>query len=702
MKKNTRLILTLAVVAVAFVVVLVVVLNTRRHTVTFQDYDGRVIVEETVKHGETATSPRDPIREGYDFVGWDKELTNITSDLVITAQYTIRSYTVVFEDYDGTRIKVETVAHGAAVPSPATPSREGYNFIGWDTDLSNVTSDVNVRALYDIKTHTVRFVDYDGTELKLETVEHGSAATAPEDPEIPGHEFAGWSLDFSDVTMDMEIKAQYEIKRHSVVFVDHDGVELKTESVGYGRSATAPRVPTREGFDFVGWDEDFSSVTSDLHVTAQYRPRTYSVHFKDHDETDLEVRKAGHGDDVSAPEIPEREGYRFLGWDKDFTNITSDLVVTAQYAIKNYTVIFEDYDGTELKVEIVAHGADATAPEAPHREGYDFVGWDRDFSNVTSPVVVKALYEISAYSVVFEDYDGTKLKTETVQHGAAATAPEEPTRWSYDFVGWDTDYTSVTSDLVIKAQYEVKTYTVVFEDHDGTELKVETVQHGKVATAPEVPEREGYNFVGWSTDFSSVSSDITVKALYRLKAYSVVFEDYDGTKLKTETVEHGKAATAPESPEREGYSFVGWDTDFSSVSSDISVEALYTPAMYSVVFVDHDGTELEIQTVGHGETATAPESPEREGYSFLGWDADFSFVTSDTVVRAEYEIVEYTVFFEDFDGRGLKLAVVGHGQPATPPAPPERTGFEFIGWDTDFSVVTSHMVVTAQYEAIEP
>ena len=58
--------------------------------------------------------------------------------------------------------------------------------------------------------------------------------------------------------------------QYTVTFVDWDGNVLKTEQVEQGTSATAPSNPTREGYNFTGWDVDFSNVTSDLTVTAQY------------------------------------------------------------------------------------------------------------------------------------------------------------------------------------------------------------------------------------------------------------------------------------------------------------------------------------------------------------------------------------------------------------------------------------------------
>lgn len=72
----------------------------------------------------------------------------------------------------------------------------------------------------------------------------------------------------------------------------------------------------------------------------------------------------------------------------------SELVYTVTYTtVVNYTVTFVDYDGTVLKTQTVVEGSSATAPSDPTRDGYIFVGWDRSFVNVTSNLTVTALYE---------------------------------------------------------------------------------------------------------------------------------------------------------------------------------------------------------------------------------------------------------------------------------------------------------------------
>ncbi len=124
------------------------------------------------------------------------------------------------------------------------------------------------------------------------------------------------------------------------------------------------------------------------------------------------------------------------------------------------------------------------------------------------------------------------------------------------------------------------TYTVTFEDHDGTVLKTQTVNSGSSATPPADPTRDGYTFIGWSGSYSNVTANVTVVAQYQentpsVTTYTVTFKDYDGTVLKTQSVNEGQAATAPNAPTRDGYTFTGWDKVFDSISADITVKAQY-------------------------------------------------------------------------------------------------------------------------------
>jgi hypothetical protein len=120
------------------------------------------------------------------------------------------------------------------------------------------------------------------------------------------------------------------------------------------------------------------------------------------------------------------------------------------------TVTFRDWDGTVLKIDTVEVGGTATPPtEIPEHEGSHFVGWDKDYSNVQYDIIVTAMFETNQYLVQFVDWDGTVLKSDSVWYMGWVEAPENPYRPGYAFTGWDRDfgYESLISDLVITAQY---------------------------------------------------------------------------------------------------------------------------------------------------------------------------------------------------------------------------------------------------------
>jgi uncharacterized repeat protein (TIGR02543 family) len=69
---------------------------------------------------------------------------------------------------------------------------------------------------------------------------------------------------------------------------------------------------------------------------------------------------------------------------------------------------------------------------------------------------------------------------------------------------------------------------------------------------------------------------MTVTATYTIQRFTVTFEDFDGTVLATDTVDWNTAATAPADPVRDGYTFTGWDADFTAVTANMTVTAQYT------------------------------------------------------------------------------------------------------------------------------
>ena len=243
----------------------------------------------------------------------------------------------------------------------------------------------------------------------------------------------------------------------------------------------------------------------------------------------------------------QKEGYTGrLYRDADFLKpLTKDSkvkngdTVYVKWTINSYTVTFMD-GKTVLKTEKVQHGSAATAPEVPEQDGKTFKGWDKDFSKVTSDLTINAVYDVDTFTVTFKDGEKV-LETQTVEYEAAATAPDtarlSPPEGMH-FAKWDKDFSKVTESIEVSAVYELNEYTVIFKNGETT-LKTEMVKHGFAATAPNVYDTATKKFVGWDKSFDNVTSDLIVNAKFETKKFTLTFINFDGTTVYTAEVEYG-------------------------------------------------------------------------------------------------------------------------------------------------------------------
>lgn len=213
--------------------------------------------------------------------------------------------------------------------------------------------------------------------------------------------------------------------------------------------------------------------------------------------------------------------------------------VYVKWTINSYTVTFMD-GKTVLKTEKVQHGSAATAPEVPEQDGKTFSKWDKGFSKVTSDLTINAVYDVDTFKVTFKDGEKV-LETQTVEYEAAATAPDtarlSPPEGMH-FSEWDKDFSRVTEDIEVSAVYELNVYTVIFKNGETT-LKTEMVKHGFAATPPNVYDTATKKFVRWDKSFDNVTSDLIVNAKFETKKFTLTFINFDGTTVYTEEVEYG-------------------------------------------------------------------------------------------------------------------------------------------------------------------
>ena len=148
--------------------------------------------------------------------------------------------------------------------------------------------------------------------------------------------------------------------------------------------------PTKEGFVFESWQKngvDYTFTTpveEDFTLTAKWREDIvkYTVTFVDFDGSIIETVLVNENEEIILPESPKREGFLFSKWDKDLSNITSDLTVYAEYVLETFIVTFKDYDGSIIEQTTVNYNKNATEPTEPSREGHTFIKWDKEFTNV--------------------------------------------------------------------------------------------------------------------------------------------------------------------------------------------------------------------------------------------------------------------------------------------------------------------------------
>ena len=170
---------------------------------------------------------------------------------------------------------------------------------------------------------------------------------------------------------------------------------------------------------------------------------------------------------ATRPDAPAATpGYTFGGWNKadgtawDYASdkVTDNITLYAKWAANTYTITFDTAGGSEIAPITQEYGTVITAPEAPTREGYTFIGWDKEIPT-TMPaenMTVTAQWKINRYTITFDTAGGSEITPITQDYGTAITAPADPTREGYTFIGWDKEIptTMPAENITLKARWK--------------------------------------------------------------------------------------------------------------------------------------------------------------------------------------------------------------------------------------------------------
>ena len=357
----------------------------------------------------------------------------------------------------------------------------------------------------------------------------------------------------------------------------------------------------------------------------------YKVSFDSAGGNDIMSQAVTGGGTAGEPEAPVLDGYVFGGWyaddalsvPYDFSSpVYADITLHAKWeqdenAASAETQVQEDTPASEAQPEetSAADGAETVSQEetpesvetsAPENTQEEQVDVQSTANGEAAPEQAgdsgqENVPEAVMHRVSFDSTGGSEVMSQAVEDGKNAAKPEDPARDGFAFGGWYSDAelttaydfsTAVTSDITLYAFWSENTqavpeeskkadegpadektaFTVTFNSMEGTEVEPQNVADGGTAGMPEDPTREGFTFAGWYSDEAlttqyafdtPVTADITLYAKWEAVSTikTVSFNSNGGSEVPPQSVESGSTASWPQDPVREGFSFKGWYSD---------------------------------------------------------------------------------------------------------------------------------------------
>lgn len=412
-----------------------------------------------------------------------------------------------------------------------------------------------------------------------------------------------------------------------------NGEVVKEVEVKQGEQISAPLVESIEGMEFTNWDKDFTNINNDMEINAVFEKNKYDVNFYDNNGNLVETKEVEHGDSVEGPELEDIEGYEFIGWDVELSSITGPTDVNPIYQEKKYQVNFYDIDGNLLKTQNVSYNKSAQAPKVPQIEGYKFTGWDHSLLKITQDLDIKPTYELLEYTITYIDdtsiIKGLEPSSYNMYSEASIELPAGPEKEGFEFLGWysngDRVVTFFSSDLenkVYYAKYKELEKPLIIPDDCTFMFEAIKVVPTNLGTSVYQPDFTGLNVTAGATNYNWSSLHPSIATISIWSSISVVSAGYAIIRAELIT-----------DPSVVGYCVIKVNADGVQISS---IEDANNKKTFKVDFMDESGNIINTQTVEESMSAELPTPPTKEGYTFVGWSGDHFNIQSDTTLEPAY------------------------------------------------------------------
>ena len=485
--------------------------------------DGEIEHTQTVAYDTTESDCADPDKVGYTFIGW-------FADAACETPFDFKSYfaqtdkaaeTTVYAGFeeiieifyyvDGTLTWTQVVSDDTAAAIPNEPGKAGYSFAGWydgegadaqEFDFkayfaSEQKTDVKVYAHFERIAEGAVQISYfaDGQPWRTQTVQGGVATpeTIPA-PTKEGYIFEGWYEDETFKTrFDLEAFMAEQDKSSIAVHARFDAIRVKLTYMSQGAEHKAVEVtiesaeptvavPTKSGYEFIGWFEDdacetpfdyqeffasyFTAGAADVTVYAGFARIAKITYLADGATPESQEQTVTSSTSVSEAQIPKKPGYDFVGWYLEgeefdfrayfeFSTERQDVTLHARFKVRTvYIWYYADPSSDELfHTQPVTIDTKQEHNDEPYKEGYVFKAWytdpecteEFDFDAYfddpdKKSVSVYAGYESAVLTTHITYYvDGVKFKDQFATSVDDPQIPDTPVKFAHKFTGWYED-----------------------------------------------------------------------------------------------------------------------------------------------------------------------------------------------------------------------------------------------------------------------
>jgi len=683
-------------------------------------------------------------------------------------------FNVSFDGKGGTLVSGQinqTVSKADEIVAPVFEMR-GYSFDDWNIPLNTITESTSVEAQWKISSYSITYHLNGGTNSVFNPTHFNitSENIVLEDASKPGYSFDYWSTSngtkittiYPADAKDYDVFANYKTVGYSISYELNGGSFVSTEPTTYNieQDTSVPNAQ-KNGYTFIGWSykQDGSDAEKnfvinkgnygDVKLYAIFSPNTYVVTYDVNggselaSDTDEFVFNSGY-----QLKTPYRIGYSFVCWKLNGEpinmsgewTVSSNVTLVAEWELSTYSISYVLNGGTNSSINKTQYTYEDEdyVVNNPTREGYSFIGWDDGSGTPIEGYVIskhstgnlnlEAYWQANTY-IVSLDVNGGNDLSETELHLVYDDEFElpTPTRPGYVFAGWYYNESRITSNVwsipdnvTLSAHWDREQYQITYVLNGGTnhELNPDGYNYDDDTITILPASRNGYSFVGWSTDdddtpYNNVQIDhnsVGAKTFYahwQANDYQITYDLAGGTGIDelTETVTFDTEHTSP-IPSRTGYSFIGWyfgDTKVNDgiwkIYEDCTLVARWLANEYTITKENGDGAGT--QTVRFGDGYNLGTS-HKDGYDFNGWYSEENgngtkytdengnslIDYSDDKDITLFAFFTYTVHFETNGGSSVEDRIYKENECLEEGINPTKKDRTFGGWYTDEELIS--------------